>query len=267
MSDPARRGFFSLPIVLFAFFTLSFYELFNFQEVLEEAKRVQVADISAWKKFEFQRKAHVEYLGEDGKVLDEELLVFKVKPLMEGFDEKLISFDGEEPTTREIEHHKKRARFSKSYNRMLQESHARGTYKERMGGLSFATLLNFSSYHYAGREMINDRDCYRLDFEPGRNGSETSIESKFSQAMSGSLWISAEGYHIVCAKAKTVKPISYVFNLAEISDLEMSIESSPVASRIWLPHRIEVKSTVRILWKTTRKRSLFTYSDFIPVDE
>ncbi len=239
----------------------------DFNQILEEANKAQVADIAAWKKFKFRRQVQKERLSEEGKILKKEVLVFQLTPIPGGFDEKLISINGKDPTPENIKRHRRLARFTKFYNKMSTETYLTRSDKIKREGLSLRTLLRFSSYHYGGEELLEEISCYRLDFEPNGREKGSWLEKKFAQAMAGNLWITVDGHHIMHAKSRTIKPISFFLSLGEVTHLDISMESVSVAPGIWIPKRIEVESTIRILFKTIRKRTLYIYTDFVPISK
>ena len=85
---------------------------------------------------------------------------------------------------------------------------------------------------------------------------------RFLEVMSGSLWITVDGLHLLRATAHITRPVSMLPFVARISQMDMRLESSPAAKGIWLPSKLFVSSDVKVLWKEVHRRDAYTYSDF-----
>jgi hypothetical protein len=228
--------------------------------ILKEAQRAQTVDIAAWSRFSFRRVWLREEFDETGARVSGERLEFAIRPEGGAFDELLVSRNGAPPTAKEVEEHRKEARFTRHYLTMV-----RGDAQSSEGGYSLAHLLHMSSYRYAGREEFEGVPCHRLDFSPDPQETRGGLSGKFAGAMVGSLWISQDGHHLAGAHSWTVKPISIYLGLSKVHALDVRMTSRPTGDGYWLPHRIEVRSKVRILFRTVDRRSLFEYLDFAPV--
>lgn len=235
----------------------------DLSHIVQEARRVQFTDLAAWSRFRFRRHVEQERLGPAGEVRERSSLEFLITPVPGAFDEILVRLEGREPTPKEVVAHRRRARFSRHY----AAARAGGAAGGEESGYSLAMLLRLSSHRYAGQEMVEGVLCHRLDFEPGHGKPFGGIEGKLAGAMAGSLWITADGYHLARAVAHTVRPVPIALSIAKVYDLEVSLESMPVARGIWVPRQIEVRADARAAWVPVRKRTRYTYSDFQPVFE
>ena len=229
-------------------------------EIIAEAQNVQKADVSAWRRYRFRRQSLREWFDEDGAQVEKEDLLFVVTPATNGFDEELIRMNGATPSPDDVEHHRREAKFTRLYNEMMQSES--GDVGE--SGYTLATLLKMSAYDYAGMEMVNGVLCHRLDFRPDDSLSWGGIAGKIAKAMSGSLWITADGHHVAAAHTRTVRPVTLFLSLSKVKNLEITMESRPAPEGVWLPHRIEVVSTARVLFNVLRKRNTINYSGFEP---
>ncbi len=228
--------------------------------IVTEAQRVQKADVEAWKRYRFRRQTLREWFDEDGALTEKEDLLFVVTPTTGGFDEELVGMNGAAPPPDDVETHRREAMFTRHYNEMMQsESGDIGN-----SGYTLATLLKMSAYDYAGMEVIHGVLCHRLDFRPDDSLAWGGIAGKIARAMSGSLWITADGHHVAAAHTRTVRPVTLYLSLSKVKDLEITMESQPVADDVWLPGRIEVVSKVRVLFNVLRKRNTIHYTVFEP---
>lgn len=229
-------------------------------QILKQAQRIQTQDLAAWGRYRFRRIWTRKDHDDAGAVVSRERLEFLITPREGGFDELLLSRNGAPPTPQEVERHRKEARFSKHYLTTV-----RGDAQSSEGGYSLAHLLNMSAYRYAGPELHDGTPCHRLDFSPDPGNRQSGLSGKFADAMIGHLWISADGHHLAGARTWTIRPVSIYLGLSKVHDLEISMESRPVADGHWLPSRIEVRTKVRVLVKTLNRVNTYEYQDYEPV--
>jgi hypothetical protein len=233
----------------------------DLQFILSEAQRVQEADVAAWARYRFRRRAEHQEIGDSGEIEAHEFFEFLVTPRPGGFDEELLRLDDREPLADERDRHRKLGSFGKHYRTLMSGA---GN-DEIEGGYSLGLLLHLASYRYAGMEDHDGVACYRLDFFPDEQAGpkEKGIAWKVARVMKGSLWIAREGFHVAAASAETVRPITLALSLAKVSEVQVSVRCAPVGDGTWLPWRIEMRTRARILLKSIHRRNLYAYSDFL----
>jgi hypothetical protein len=229
--------------------------------IIQEAKRVQFSDMAAWARFRFRRQIEQQRLDGAGQVLETHRLEFDITPLGDGFDERLILIDGRAPTAREETQYRRQASFGRRY----RAARAGGGSGGEEGGYTLESLLRLSHYTYGGLEDVGGVPCHRLDFKPEEGEKGRGVEARIAASMAGSLWITADGHHLARAAARTVRPVSIALSIAKVYELELRLDSAPVAGGFWLPGEIEVRADARVSWVPVRKRSFYRYSDFHPV--
>jgi hypothetical protein len=233
----------------------------DIQFIVSEAQKVQMADVAAWSRYQFGRRAEREDYDDSGQVTGTDDLEFVVTPDGDGFREDLVRHNGAAALSSDRDAQRRSGAFNKHYKTL-----AAGAEGQEESGYSIGQLLHLSSYHFMGRERLNGVDCYRLDFHPDdvqpRSGG---LVAKFTKAMQGSLWITVEGFHLAAAQARTMQPISIALSLSKVYELKIRMEAGPVGEGVWLPLRVEVSTNARIVIKMIRRRNLFTYSDFLRV--
>jgi len=233
----------------------------DLQFIVSEAQKVQKADVEAWSRYRFGRRSEREDYDDSGQVVGRDDLEFVVTPDKDGFREELVRHNGAAAESSEKDQQRRSGSFNKHYRTLVA-----GSEGQEESGYSLGQLLHLSTYSFMGREALNGVDCYRLDFSPDdvqpRSGG---LAAKFTRAMRGSLWITAEGFHLAAARAETVRPITIALSLSKVYELNVRMEAGPVGEGVWLPLRVEVNTSARILIKSIRRRNLFTYSDFLRV--
>jgi hypothetical protein len=227
--------------------------------LVREAQRVQRVDAAAWAGYRFRRTARSERLAAGGAVEQASLLEFDVTPTAgNGFDERLVAIDGRASTGREVEEHRGAARFTRHYRTLS----AGKDEQDMESGYSLSTLLRLSAYRYVGLEDIDGVPAHRLDFEPDPVAGGGSVAARITQAMSGSLWLTADGLHLVRARAATGRPVSLFLGLSRVRSLEVGLEAAAVAPGVYLPREVTIVTHARILFAAIHRRQVFTYFDF-----
>jgi len=227
--------------------------------LVRAAQRVQRTDAAAWSGYRFRRAARAERLAEDGTLEQASVLEFEVTPAAgEGFDERLVAIDGRLPTAREVEEHRGAARFTRHYRTLS----AGRDEQDMEGGYSLSTLLRLSAYRYVGLEDVDGVTAHRLDFEADPVAGGGSVAARITQAMSGSLWITADGLHLVRARAATGRPVSLFLGLSRVRSLEVGLEAAAVAPGVYLPRAVTIVTHARVLFTAVHRRQVFTYDDF-----
>lgn len=228
---------------------------------VREAQRVQRADAAAWAGYRFRRVARSERLAEDGTVEQSSLLVLDITPIAPAtFDERLVSIDGREPTPGEVDENRGAARFTRHYRTLAAGADS----QDMEGGYSLATLLRLAAYRYVGLERIDGVAAHRLDFEPDATASAGGgIAARITQAMSGSLWLTVDGLHLVRARAATARPVSLFLGLSRLRSLEVGLDAVEVTPGVYLPSEVTLVTHARVLFASVHRRQVFTYSGFV----
>lgn len=230
--------------------------------LLEKARRVQVEDMAAWRRYRFRRTILREERDSEHEVKKSEKLTIDVTPTTSGFDESLSEIEGRSPTPAEAEAFRRQERFTKHYKSFLG---GKSGSESRGRGYSLGLLLRMSSYRYAGIEPVNEIPCYRLDFSPDPKRTASGMAGKIVRAMEGSLWLSLDGLHLARAQARAVRPVSVAMSLGMIYSLDIDLEAAPVDKDIWLPVKLIWKSRDRVLLSTRYRNNVFHYLQFEPM--
>jgi hypothetical protein len=226
--------------------------------LVRQAREAQRADIVGWKEYRFRRQERVEELTDTGQVKSVRTTDFEITPMTDGFDERLLKLDGLDPPESQIDDHRREGRFQKHYRTLLAGSGE----DDPEGGYSISTLLRLSEYRDAGRETLEGIDCRRLDFEPQEHPPGSGLEARIAEAMSGSLWLSVEGAHLVRARSTSTRPISLTLGLFKVQSLEVGFDAVRVAADRFLPRRLSIVSHARLVFLGQHRRRVFTYSDY-----
>jgi hypothetical protein len=233
----------------------------DLDRILEEARRAQGEDVAAWRNFRFRRHVTREKLDAEGETKRQEVLEFVISPQEEGFDEKLVLLDGEEPARSEVKGHRKKARFTKHYETARQGDGE----EDADGGFTLHLLLELTSHRLEGRVVVDGIPCYRLTFSPPPEPTGEGLAARLTNAMEGTLWITQDGHHVYKASARTVQPVSFAWFFGKVSRLEVDMEAEPVGEGRWLPRQIQIRTEARFMGVPIRKRNTYRYSQYEPI--
>jgi hypothetical protein len=229
--------------------------------LLEEGRRIQREDLQAWGKMAFRRQVTRERLDSQGNVTWTEELDFRVTPTEDGFDELLTSIDGRVPTPKQVREHRKAARFTKRYQ-AASAGEMPDYDDDSEEEYSLESFMLRPDFIYGGIEEIDGRPCHRLDYEatPDSGGG---MEQRVLAATERSIWLETEGLHVLRLESRIVRPISGAMGMAKVHLLNMRIDAGYHGDD-WLPTLMEVRSDVRVVFKTLHKRNTFRYTEFEP---
>jgi hypothetical protein len=233
----------------------------DLDRLLEEGRRIQREDLLAWRTMIFRRQVTREKLNSQGVVTWTQELDFRVTPAGDGFDELLTSIDGRAPTEKEVREHRKAARFTTRYK--AAASGEMPDYDEDSEEeYSLESFMLRPGFIYRGVEEIDGQPCHRLDYEamPDSGGG---MEQRVLEATERSVWLETEGLHVLRLESRIVRPVSGAMGMAKVHLLNMRIDAGYHGDD-WLPQSIEVRTDVRVVFKTLHKRNTFRYTEFKP---
>lgn len=226
--------------------------------LIAEARRVQQKDLAAWGRSSFRRQVFRERLDERDTVTSTEVLDFLITPLGQGrFDETLQKIDGRLAGRSEVREHRRAKRFEKRYRTAFVGEAA----DYGKGDFSLAHFMTRSNYRYGGIEKVAGLRCHRLDFaaEPKARGRQ-GVAEQLSSGTAGTLWLDAEGLHIVRAESRLERPISAMMGLVDIERVIIQLTTLPFAGHR-MPKEIAVTTTSTLAGRRQIKRNRFLYQE------
>lgn len=211
-------------------------------------------DIQMLRKVSFRRHVSRQTLDRRGKAKSTQVLVMRITPTLNGFDEALIEIDGRRPTDREIRKNHSAAVFTNHYRQLKAGQFDLAIVAE----LSLSLLLKTYDYTYEGDEEIHGEQCFRFSVKPFDPPADASATERIAAASEGEFWIAADSASLVRIESRIVRPLKTMG--VRLNRLELKLDSTPWAQS-WLVNRIEVRTEYRMVG-TFRKRNVWTYSDF-----
>lgn len=130
-------------------------------------------------------------------------------------------------------------------------------------GMRLSAILARYAFNTLGRENVEGRPAIVLDFTP-RPGKRALDSDNVLRKLAGRIWVDEAEGEVVRAQVRNTGGIKIAFGLgASVSNLEVSMEFGKVDDVVWLPRKVDVVATGRILlFKGFRTRSRSTYSNY-----
>lgn len=223
--------------------------------LLRTARATLEADLAAWASYSFERRVVRERFDRDGEVSSRITYRFEVRPAGDGFDERLLSIDGEPPSAREVEYHRRLGRFEKHY-RVALSAELDNPFGE---DLPLLPLLFDQSHRYLGLDEIAGSPCHRLAFDPRPDVVDAPTAERLKRAARGSLCLSVDGGHVLEAEMESVRPVAQ--GRLGLNRLTLRFEATPVEGA-WLPRLFEVRSDVKLGIGRMERRNRYEYTGY-----
>jgi hypothetical protein len=226
-------------------------------EILERMISGEEANYELARVYEYEQETVTEKLDKDGKVVKSTTKTEKQK-LQKHIGYKVQGVKrGEEVETS--------VGFEDERDEKPREE---GTYLEAM------TIRDLSRYYDFTRvadEPLDGVWHYVLAFKPKdeeRIPKAKSREEKVLEHLAGKLWVHPKDFSIVKSDSRLVSPLPFaIIDLVSLRDLHIQHEAFKLDDKVWMPKRMEVRYSVRILYfSTIRERQRGTMRNYAKVE-
>ena len=119
-----------------------------------------------------------------------------------------------------------------------------------------------------GREEINGRMAYVLDFEP--KSKKLPVKSRIDYALNksrGRIWVDTEDYGVARVEFHLIKPVTFFFWLGKLTRADGELQMTRVDEGYWLPRNLKIYYNGRILFRGLHRRAEMKWSNFVPPSE
>jgi len=228
----------------------------DLDDLLAAAVEANTLDRSAWTGYSFKRHVLRQKLDTAGEVEWRQEMLFQNTPTAGGFDEILISMDGQPPSDSDVKKHRRAGRFQERY-----ESSTELALDNPIGpDLELLPLLLDQEHRYVGEESVDGTACHRIAFSARKSpGADAPVPERLKHAMEGSMCISSDTSRLMAAELQTARPIAV--GRKKIDQMRIVFAARPV-NEIYLPSRIEIVSYVAIPGKKFRSHNVYRFTDF-----
>ena len=112
------------------------------------------------------------------------------------------------------------------------------------------------------REPIEHSSAVVLSFRPRPGFKPQSKLASFLTHVSGHVWVSESDHQLVRVEAEVVDPVSYGWILGRLEEgTRLIAERRKVDNGVWLPAKLDIQKSQRVLFKGVQMHEVHEYSD------
>jgi hypothetical protein len=200
-------------------------------------------------------------LEPDGRVKSEDVDVSKIIFVDEAPFEQLVERNGRPPSAEEQK--KQAERLDKLKRETRQERVAR--LREQQENRSFIREVpDGFDFQLIGEEVVNGRPAYVLRATPRASYRAHGKYGKMMSRVQGKLWVDKQDFGWSKVDGEVTQPFSMGLFLARVlRGSHITMEETRVDDGIWMPTRIEVRASAKILFVMSYDLNrILTYSDY-----
>ncbi|MDX2227131.1 MAG: hypothetical protein SFY92_08610 [Verrucomicrobiae bacterium] len=128
--------------------------------------------------------------------------------------------------------------------------------------MDMTELVERYDLRLTGRESVDGRMAWILEFEPRKNIRHHSRVQKILNNMKGRLWLDQESHAILRCEASLAKAISLAWPFATLRSATLSYRAQRLPSGAWVPEKLVLTTTARSFLNTTTQRQTATMYNF-----
>ena len=200
-------------------------------------------------------------LEPDGRVKSEDIDVSRIIFVDDAPFEQLMERNGRPPSAEE--QRKQAEKLDKLKRETRQERVAR--LREQRENRSFIREVpDGFDFRLIGEEVVSGRQAYVLRATPHAGYRAHGKYGKMMSQVEGRLWVDKQDFGWVKVDGEVTQPFSMGLFLARVlRGSHITMEQARVCDGIWMPTRIEVRASAKILFvKSYDINRILTYSDY-----
>lgn len=197
--------------------------------------------------FFYQRTSRVDYLDEQGRLKNETVRVYEVRPENGKPVAHLMSINGR-PITEEQDRNRSSARQTGEKSRSLVLSD---------------DLLSRFDFVYRGEDSVAGRPVWLLDFTPKPDAAAENFMDKLINAMTGTICVDQEEFQLAKANIRLSRKVSFFGGLAgAIEHIDLQLVQKRIEPAAWLTEALTMDFSGRKLLSPIRFRCFENCFDF-----
>ena len=175
--------------------------------------------------------------------------------------EQIVEHNGQLPSA---EDQKKHDQDFEKLKHETPEEQATRLRKDQENRSFLRDLLEAFDFRLIGDEVVAGRPTYVLDATPHPGYHSTGKYGKLFSRVQGKLWVDKQDFGWVKVEGNVTQGFSMGLFLARVlSGSHITMEQTRFEDGIWLPKRIELQASARILFvKSYDINRILTYSDY-----
>lgn len=228
------------------------------RKALQRAEWVEAQNFRG--RYRFQYLSIYEKLDGKGKVEDQEKKLYESIPVEGSAFERLLEKDNQPLTEKErLKESRREAEFREKLSKgdpPEEDENKRMVFDE--------DLVSRFRFEVQSRKVLNGHDCWVLSFEP-REG-DLPVRRRIDRTLNksaGQIWVDSESHEIVRVRFRLLEKVSLWWGvIGSVSELEGTVDRSPVAADDWFPSQVEFYLRGRILFSSLHFRQKIRWSGF-----
>ena len=218
----------------------------------------------------WQARSHYTYTERDedrrlnslGQVKSEKVDVTRMILVNGARFEQLMEHNGQLPSAKE---QRKRDEDLDKLKHQTPEEQAARLRKDQESRSFLPEVLDAFDFRLIGEEMLGGRPAYVLEATPHPGYHAHGKYSKMFSKVEGKLWVDKQDFGWIKIDGQVTQPFSMGLFVARVErGSHIILEQTCVGDAVWVPKRIEVRATARILFlKNLDIERIITYSDYL----
>jgi hypothetical protein len=235
-----------------------------------DARQVALPSVVATER-SWQARDHYTYLERDedrrlnslGQVKSESVDITRIMVVNGARFEQLLEHNGQPPSPKE------QKRSDDDLDRLKHEApdeQAARVRKDQENRAFLRDVLEAFDFRLAGEETVGGRPAYVLHATPHPGYSAHGKYAKMFSRVEGKLWVDKQDFGWIKVDGQVTQSFSMGLILARVErGSHIIMEQTCVGDAVWVPKRIEIRATARILFlKSLDIQRTLTYTDYRP---
>lgn len=238
------------------------------QAGVTDARQVVLPSVLATQR-SWQERDHYTYLERDedrrlnslGQVKSESVDVTRMMVVNGARFEQLLEHNGQPPSPKE------RKRSDDDLDRLKHETpdeQAARLRKDEENRAFLRDVLEAFDFRLVGEEIVGGRPAYVLQATPHPGYHAHGKYAKMFSRVEGKLWVDKRDFGWIKVDGQVTQSFSMGLILARVErGSHIIMEQTCVGEAVWVPKRIEIRATARILFlKSLDIHRVLTYTDY-----
>jgi len=238
------------------------------QASVTDARQVMLPSVLATQR-SLQARGHYTYVQRDedrrldslGQVKSESVDVTRIVVVNGTRFEQLLEHNGQPPSAME------RKRSDDDLDKLKHETpdeHAARIRKDQEDRALLQDVLEAFDFRLVGEETVGGRPAYVLHATPHPGYHAHGKYAKMFSRVEGKLWVDKQDFGWIKVDVHAIESFSMGLILARVErGSQITIEQACVSEAVWVPKRVEIRATARILFlKSLDIQRTLTYTDY-----
>jgi hypothetical protein len=243
------------------------------QASIADARQVVLPSVLATQR-SWQARDHYTYMARDedrrlnslGQVKSESVDVTRIVVVNGARFEQLLEHNGQPPSAKE------QKRSDDDLDRLKHETRdeqAARLRKDQENRAFLRDVLEAFDFRLVGEETVGGRPAYVLQATPHPGYHAHGKYAKMFSRVEGKLWVDKQDFGWIKVDGQVTQSFSMGLILARVErGSHIILEQTCVGEAVWVPKRIEIRATARILFlKSLDIQRTLTYTDYRPASE